>query len=309
MPEITTIDASTALEELEAISKEFRTAHEALSTAFEKLENGMAGDEAEAGDGAALDGALADLDETLNAAEASIGTDLFKALDQLSTLAEDIESELAELQVRWNDLEEQTAATTSVLSTSIKSSYAKIQSLLATAETSMATIATDIDGGVTTFRGNIEGWSVRLGGEISDDLHTASETFTNTASGELSGSAQATLGEIKASLVELTLSLGSTAQTTGTSYRTDAETALKKLAADVQSDMKQQLTDAAESLVQDAVRELVKTALKLVIRSEIGMTTTAAMSPYLPQMAALNAGLDALREAIRAWKDLLDRFS
>ena len=66
--------------------------------------------------------------------------------------------------------------------------------------------------------------------------------------------------------------------------------------------MKKQLADAADRLVEQAVREMIKTAMKLVVRSEVGIATTTMMVPYLDKMILFNKALEALMDAIRMWK-------
>jgi len=88
---------------------------------------------------------------------------------------------------------------------------------------------------------------------------------------------------------------------------------LVQLQHHVGDEVEQKLQDAARTLIESAVREILQSLTEALATSELGVEITSAMSPILPELIAIKKVTDLILEAIRIWKDtiggLTDLFS
>jgi DNA repair exonuclease SbcCD ATPase subunit len=317
-PVTTTDEAAQALEDLERAAEDIQRQHEALTATFTQLGaalsgaagDGSDGDDAvgEDGDGEAgddVEAALTELAASVESAREALESTLFEALDELSTFAEDIETELAAVESTWDGLVQEAAADADALAASQQAAFQRLEARLDVADQALEQLQHQIAEAATAYQQTADEWRGRLEGEYAEDLQEGSTTLVTTVADQHQAGAQETLQNLQHILLDLTDTLGQSAQQVGQDYQEQAADALEELGRAVADDMREQLREAARRVIEEAVREVIRTAAKMVIRSELGGTVTSAMSPYLPEMMALNKILGLLREAIHRWKDLM----
>jgi hypothetical protein len=116
-------------------------------------------------------------------------------------------------------------------------------------------------------------------------LRTAYESTRSSIEQGLNATRDATLGEVRQLSLEVTSIQDAFLQAT-------------------QNVVQQSAQSAVRSLIDAAADRLAGTVAESVLMTQLGAQLSSAMAPILPQMIALNKCAEALREAIRLWKEL-----
>lgn len=101
--------------------------------------------------------------------------------------------------------------------------------------------------------------------------------------------------------------------TTGTQLVSDLSKtlgdAIEQLQQHVSAEVANKLHEAANTLIETAIREILQSIIEAIATSQIGAEITAAMSPVLPELIAAKKLTDAILAAIRLWKDSIGRLT
>jgi hypothetical protein len=106
----------------------------------------------------------------------------------------------------------------------------------------------------------------------------------------------------------LTTNLGAHAHTVQTSLQHEMEAAMKELKEYAAQKFEDQVHAAVNKLIHETLAFVMQEMVETTTVVTVGVSTTAAMSPFIPELAILKKALDGIKEAIKIFKTLADIF-
>jgi uncharacterized phage infection (PIP) family protein YhgE len=106
----------------------------------------------------------------------------------------------------------------------------------------------------------------------------------------------------------LTHNLGEHAKTAQTNMQHEIETMMKELKEYAEHKFEDQVHAAINKLIHETLTWVMQEMIETTTVVTVGVTTTTAMSPFIPELAILKKALDGIKEAIKVFKTLADIF-
>jgi len=152
------------------------------------------------------------------------------------------------------------------------------------------------------------------GGNLAHSIQETQTQVIQKASGafkDLLGTHIDTLlpGHFEQTLSNLTHAvsdLGSQCNTVSTSFQHELETLLQHVSENTTHEVQSKVQEKFNKLIHEAVAFLAEQIVESIAATTAGAAITGAMSPILPELAALKAATEIIKDAIAALKALED---
>lgn len=196
------------------------------------------------------------------------------------------------------------------------------EGFLAQCRSSVEAAAQDVDG----FRAEVENLQAVLAETAQHNtqrFETIRQTLTGQWTGTMESSGRAFIDELvgphtqravehfnssREQFEQLRSALEQGLKDYGTDLDDELRNAMDEVGRHLETRMRDGLQDAADRVLDAAVQRITQEIFQGIVMSNIGAQTTTAMSPIVPHLIVIKHVADALREAIRIWKELKSGF-
>lgn len=142
----------------------------------------------------------------------------------------------------------------------------------------------------------------------TEALTKAMQAFHDVIDGHTQNMLPGLFNEATQHLTQAAHDLGSHCTAAGETFQHEFETLIQDLQQHATHEMHDKVQEKFQKLMQEAVKYLEEQITESIALTTAGAGVTAAMSPLLPELAALHAATEAIKEAIKVFKALEDIF-
>ena len=142
----------------------------------------------------------------------------------------------------------------------------------------------------------------------TEALNKAATEFHSLIDSHLQGHLPSTFQETAQQLTQHVHDLGQHATAAGDNLQHELATFLADMTHYAQQEVHDKIEQKFQQLIHEALAFILQEIEQTIMTTTIGVTTTTALSPFIPELAILKKVLDGLKEAIKIFKTLEEIF-
>ena len=256
-----------------------------------------------------LDHEISEMGQAIQHATGDVTARVDATLDAGIALLTQTGDELQQLTAGWETSKQQAVQSCEEFEHALQESLQRIESGFDDLGQRLTTSAQALDTASTALDKVYADWEQATSGEFSRLLEERFRTMVQQLG-------DAEMHKIEQQLSDAQHQTGEAFEqllTTGSQLINDLSHTLgeviDQLQQHVSSEVANKLHEAANTLIETAIREILQSIMESIATSELGVVLTAEMSPVLPELIAAKKLTDAILAAIRLWKDSIGRLT
>ncbi len=256
-----------------------------------------------------LDDEIAHMAQVIEHAGNAVAGQVGETLDQGAQTLREAEAELQSLMSAWDAVLQQALQQASAFEQVLRDSLDQLNQTYDELDAGISETSDALDQAETALDTAYGDWEQATSGEFAQKLEQRFRGMVEDLANNQTQKIEQHLSDAETQsgdAIEQLLSTGS--QLVNELNHAIGET-IEQLRQHIGEEIAQKLEEAARTIVETAIKEIMHSVIEAIATSQLGAEITAMMAPVLPELIAIKKITDAILVAIQLWKETLGRLN